>query len=399
MYIQLISIHGLVRGHDIEMGRDSDTGGQIVYVLELARTLAQFDEVEQVDLFTRRIKDKRVSDDYAQEVEELDPKCRIIRLPCGGGRYLRKEKLWPTLDEFVDNMIAFTTREGRTPTVVHGHYADAGYVARVVASAFDVPFIFTGHSLGKPKFDYLAGQGMTWEEAVAEYHIDQRIQVEQDCLAATDLVVTSTSHERDNQYQDYVRDPELRVEVIPPGTDLSRFFPYYHYQTSPAEIDENFKQARHRMHEELRRFFFQPDKPLILALCRPDSARTSAALAALWRVARPAGDGEPRGSAGVRDDIDDLPDSERQVLTDMLLMMDRYDLYGKMAVPKQLDIGLEVPELYRIAASSHGVSVNSAFTELFGLTLIESSACGLPFVSTSNGGPTDIARNCERSRC
>jgi len=27
-YLLLISIHGLIRGHDMELGRDADTGGQ-----------------------------------------------------------------------------------------------------------------------------------------------------------------------------------------------------------------------------------------------------------------------------------------------------------------------------------------------------------------------------------
>ena len=31
--ITLISLHGLIRARDPELGRDSDTGGQITYVL------------------------------------------------------------------------------------------------------------------------------------------------------------------------------------------------------------------------------------------------------------------------------------------------------------------------------------------------------------------------------
>ena len=41
LYIVLISVHGLVRGHDLELGRDADTGGQIKYVVELARALGE----------------------------------------------------------------------------------------------------------------------------------------------------------------------------------------------------------------------------------------------------------------------------------------------------------------------------------------------------------------------
>jgi sucrose-phosphate synthase len=38
--------------------------------------------------------------------------------------------------------------------------------------------------------------------------------------------------------------------------------------------------------------------------------------------------------------------------------------------------------------------VNAAFVEPFGLTFLESSATGLPFVGTHNGGPQDIVKNC-----
>ena len=34
--ITLISLHGLIRAQGPELGRDADTGGQVLYVLELA---------------------------------------------------------------------------------------------------------------------------------------------------------------------------------------------------------------------------------------------------------------------------------------------------------------------------------------------------------------------------
>jgi sucrose-phosphate synthase len=396
MYLQLISVHGLVRGERVEMGRDADTGGQIRYVLELARKLAEFPQVEAVDLITRRIKDRRVDDDYARHVEPLGPKCRLVRLPCGGGRYLRKERLWPHLDEFIDAMIAFTRRTGKTPAVVHGHYADAGYVAKEVAAALNVPFVFTGHSLGKPKLEYLLSEGWTHQEANSELAIDHRINVEQECLMMADLIVTSTKHERDSQWGMYAGSGDAKFEVIPPGTDLQRYFPYYDYDLSHQEIDERFKQARVRMTHDLRRFHFAPDKPLILALCRPDRRKNIGALIdAYGRSNELQAIANLAILAGIRDDIETMPDNEQQVLTDMLLAMDRYNLYGKMAIPKNHDSEFDVPELYRLAASSRGVFVNTAFTELFGLTAIEASAVGLPFVVTENGGPQDIAENCD----
>ena len=396
MYIQLISIHGLIRGNRVEMGRDADTGGQVRYVLELAKTLSEFDEVDQVDLFTRRVKDKTVSEEYSEPIEELGPKCRIVRLPCGGGKYIRKEKLWPHLDDFVDAMISFTRKEGRTPDIVHGHYADAGYVAMEVAGAFGVPLVFTGHSLGRDKKAYLVEEGRSQESIDREFNMDRRIFAEENCLAAAEFVVVSTRHERDKQYAQYNNGGYPTFRVIPPGTSLDRFFPYYDYEISSDNIDPQFKQARMRMANELDRFHFQSDKPLILALCRPDKRKNINALVEAY--------GEDKELqalanlavfAGIRKNIAEMSESEQQVLTDILLMMDRYDLYGRMAVPKRHDSERDVPELYRLAASVGGVFVNPAFVEPFGLTYIESSAVGLPFVGTENGGPQDIKENCE----
>jgi len=98
--------------------------------------------------------------------------------------------------------------------------------------------------------------------------------------------------------------------------------------------------------------------------------------------------------AGIRSNIKKMEENEQEVLTDMLLQMDKYDLYGKLAIPKKHDFATEVPELYRLCAETRGVFVNPALIEPFGLTLIEASACGLPIVATDDGGPRDIVANC-----
>ncbi len=71
------------------MGRDADTGGQTRYVVDLVKELGKRDDVE-VDLFTRLIKDARCDKDYQKSVEQVAEHARIIRLPCGGTKYIRK---------------------------------------------------------------------------------------------------------------------------------------------------------------------------------------------------------------------------------------------------------------------------------------------------------------------
>ena len=64
-----LHLHGLFRGSDLELGRDSDTGGQTTYVLELVRALASSSLVDRVEVLTRQIFDKRISVDYGQPTE------------------------------------------------------------------------------------------------------------------------------------------------------------------------------------------------------------------------------------------------------------------------------------------------------------------------------------------
>lgn len=396
LYIQLFSIHGLIQGKAPELGRDADTGGQVKYVLELARSLGARADVTKVDLITRLIADKTVSRVYSNTVEPLSDKARLIRIQCGGRKYIRKELLWPYLDEMIDRCLKFIKAEGRIPDIFHGHYADGGYVAKELAHIFGVPFIFTGHSMGRHKKNKLLGEGFSAEEINRRYAIDYRIGVEERVIKEAELVVVSTTHERVQQYGLYDNYEAGTYRIIPPGIDIDTFFPYYDLELDTHQQDQVSKQARMALLQELHRFWVNPVKPVVLALCRPDQRKNIGGLITAY--------GEDRELqsianlaifAGIRKNISEMEENERKVLTEMLLLMDRYDLYGKLAIPKKHDFSLEVPELYRLCATAGGVFVNPALVEPFGLTLIEAASCGLPIVATSDGGPQDIVDNCQ----
>ncbi len=396
MHLQLFSIHGLIRGSNLELGRDADTGGQVKYVVDLAKALGENPKVKQVDLFTRYIDDKRVSSDYKQTIEQLTDNVRIVRIKCGGRRYMRKELLWNHLDEYVDNVIKFNKKERNKPDLLHGHYADAGYVTQQLSRMLGVPFIFTGHSLGRNKMQSLSNDGMSMKEMNKYYNIERRIDAEEQVLANSEMVITSTNHEIKNQYSLYQNYKKANFEVVPPGISLEIFYPFYYDEDENWDKDERYMQARHKMHNELERFLSEPKKPLILTICRPDSKKNIPGLVKAYGTHK---DLQMIANlaifAGIRKDIDNMDDNEREVLTELLHLMDKYDLYGKMAIPKKHDPNYEVPELYRMGASIRGVFVNSAFNEPFGLTLIEAAASGLPIIGPDDGGPQDIVKNCK----
>ena len=215
LYIIAISLHGLIRVNSPELGRDADTGGQVKYVLEQAKALGELAEVAKIDLLTRYIEDDAVAPDYAQKFEEISSKARLVRLRCGGRKYLRKELLWPHLEEFIDQAMRFIKQQGRTPDLIHGHYADAGYVGRELADAFDVPFVFTGHSMGRNKLKKLLADGVLPAKIEQQYKMQTRIATEERIIAAAALIITSTRQEVERQYGLYEAKPGNIFRVIP----------------------------------------------------------------------------------------------------------------------------------------------------------------------------------------
>ena len=96
---------------------------------------------------------------------------------------------------------------------------------------------------------------------------------------------------------------------------------------------------------------------------------------------------------GRRDDLRELPKAQQQVIQSVIYLIDKYDLYGKVAYPKRHTPN-DIADLYRLAVQGRGVFINPALTEPFGLTLLEAGATGLPIVATNDGGPCDIIANC-----
>ena len=395
-YIQLFSPHGLIRYNNPEIGRDKDTGGQVKYVLEFLESLSQHPQVRKVDLFTRRIIDKRVSSAYEKEIEIVNEKARIIRMTCGGNSYRAKETLWDHLDEFVDKTIRFIERQDDFPDVVHGHYADGNYLAGQISEVYGVPFLATGHSLGRNKKNILLKEGLAEDTINEKFNMKRRIVVEENLLEKADVVIVSTQHEIDTQYSLYKNKKAGKFEVVPPGVNTNLFYPFYRFDMPSFKMTIEQEQALYRVNSDIERFLFNPAKPLILSIGRADKRKN------FETIIQSFGEDKELQAmanlaifAGVRRDITQMPVDEKDILTNLLLLLDKYDLYGKMAVPKKNDPTLEVPEIYRVAARKKGVFVNATPGENFGLTIVEAAACGLPVVASPTGGPKEILDHCQ----
>ncbi|MCO5610976.1 hypothetical protein L7F22_065224 [Adiantum nelumboides] len=439
LYIVLISIHGLVRGYNMELGRDSDTGGQVKYVVELARALAMMQEVYRVDLLTRQICSPDVDWSYWEPTEMLTHEdtedagegsgAYIVRIPCGPrDQYVAKERLWPYVQEFVDGALAHVLSMSRAlgeqvhggerhvwPHVIHGHYADAGNIACLLAGALNVPMVLTGHSLGRNKLEQLLKQGCDTKEVInSTYRIMRRIEGEELSLDGAEIVITSTRQEIEEQWGLYDGfDVKLervlrarakegmscygrympRMVVIPPGMDFSNVISP-EVEDGDADVgplsEPISPKPEPTIWGEIKRFFSNPHKPIILALARPDPKKNLTTLVKAFGECRPLRElANMVLIMGNRDDIDGMSGGNASVLTTILKLIDKYNLYGLVAYPKHHKQS-DVPSIYRLTARTKGVFINPALVEPFGLTLIEAAAHGIPTVATKNGGPVDI---------
>ena len=378
-----LHLHGLIRSNSLELGRDPDTGGQTQYVLELVKSLANTSEVDQVDLVTRLIKDTKVDKSYSQEREFIEPGAQIIRFQFGPAKYLRKELLWPYLDELTQNLIQYYKKHENKPNFIHAHYADAGYVGVRLSQALKIPFIFTGHSLGREKKRKLLEAGLKLNQIEKLYCISKRIKAEEEALKYTDIVVTSTKQESVFQYSQYNSFLTEKCKVISPGVDHIKFH-HIHSTTETSEIDNMM-------------FPFLKDirKPPFLAISRAVRRKNIPSLVeAYGRSEKLKRKANLVLVLGCRDNTSKLDPQQRDVFQQIFEMIDKYNLYGKVAYPKKHSPS-NIPSLYRWAACRGGIFVNPALTEPFGLTLLEASSCGLPIISTDDGGPKEIHSKCE----
>ncbi|WP_061933037.1 HAD-IIB family hydrolase [Aureimonas sp. AU22] len=373
MFILHVALQGCLRARDVEYGLTADTGGHIRYLLDLVEASAADPAVSRIVVATRRFEDARLGGDYAQGAERIDGKTEIVRFWTDHPGYLEKEALHTEVESFADGLVAFIEAQDQRPAVIHAHYADAASVAAIVEARLGIPFVFTAHSLGLVKREAM---GLP---AGADAALDRRIEAENAALERAALVIASSRDEAEVQWAGYRSYEPGRIRILAPGSDLTRF------AGAPTCV---------RVDASIARFLREPEKPVILALARPVAKKNLAALVRAYGES-PALQAAANLVifAGTREDYAALDGDMAVTVAEILALIDRYDLYGRVAYPKQ-HRPEDVPAIYAHARERGGIFVNPALNEPFGLTLLEASAAGLPLVATDSGGPNDIVEMC-----
>ena len=183
-----------------------DSGGQNVYVNHVARKLAA--RGHHVDVFTRR-------DAAGQPV--VSPLCagaRVIHVPAGPARFVRKEELLPYMPAFAASC-EMLLRNTQPYDLAHANFFMSGLVASRLKESMRLPFAMTFHALGLVRLKH---QGQ------ADAFPSTRVDIERQCVRDADAIIAECPQDAEDLRQLYGAS-ERKLSMVPCGFDRDEFSP------------------------------------------------------------------------------------------------------------------------------------------------------------------------------
>jgi mannosylfructose-phosphate synthase len=343
--IAMLSTHGYF--DPLPLLGQTDTGGQVLYVLELSKALSRLGI--KVDIFTRWFDPER------PPIETVPgcPEVRVVRIPGGPMNFVIKEEIYGLLPELAKNMESFIRENHLEYDLFHGHYVDAGIVTMEMARRFGKPAYFTAHSLGAWKRERMEGDP---EEMERQFNFNHRIAEEKRIYDTLNghTVTSALQLEKLRTLYGYTGN---NVEIIPPGVDIRKFRPLGNGE-EPAKTD-------------------LPEK-YIFCLSRVDSNKGyDLLLNAFARVCSVVDDVYLVTSGGSAN-----PQPREQEVLDMMhRIMNERGISERVRFVGHVDERLMIP-YYQNAR----FFVMPSIFEPFGMTVQESMASGVPVIASRFGG-------------
>jgi D-inositol-3-phosphate glycosyltransferase len=334
-----------------------DTGGMNVYVRDLSRFLGRAGI--GVDVFTRS------QDEHVPHVlHDLGYGNRVVHVPAGPEIPMEKDRLADYLPTFVDNILDFSARKRVDYDLVHSHYWLSGLATQELVKQWQVPFVQMFHTLGMMKDRVARSQ----DESASPF----RIESERQLLRSADRVVAATQAEL-AQFQWLYKVETKNVRVIPPGVDITRFYPI------PKDEAKEFVGIAPSDTMILFVGRIEPLKGIDTLLQAMAELKSAGKLQAHCRCLAVIGGDPPASKAD--------PGEELVRLRAMVEELGMGDLVAFLGSRNQDTL----PYYYSAAE----VVVVPSHYESFGLVALEAMACGRPVVASETGGLAFLVRDGE----
>ena len=224
--------------------------------------------------------------------------------------------------------------------IIHAHYWMSGLIAKDISNKFNIPYIFTSHSLG----------------VFLEGYNKERADCEKIVMSSSQFVTASTNYEQTLISESYQVDNQ-KIKQINPGVDYELFVPDQSIDRENIFLSIGRIQQQKGQLETLRflNLFKEVETDFMCYFV-----------------------GGPSGSSG-DEYLSELKESVKE-----LSLSSHVEFLGNLP---QVDI--------RNLLNSAKLLIHTSQYETFGLVAIEANSMGVPVLTTNNGSMQEIITNKE----
>jgi sucrose synthase len=430
--IVLVSAHGWF-GQEGVLGRP-DTGGQVVYVLDQAKSLEKqlqedamlaglegLNVQPKVIILTRLIpnSDGTMCNQRLEKVHGSE-NAWILRVPLREfnpnmtQNWISRFEFWPYLETFaIDSERELLAELQGTPDLIVGNYTDGNLVAFLLSRRMKVTQCNIAHALEKSKYLF---SNLYWQDLDDKYHFSLQFTADLIAMNAANFIVSSTyqeivgTNDSVGQYESYkcftmpdlyhvVNGTELfspKFNVVPPGVNENYYFPYTRTEDRVESDSIRLEEMLFTLEDPSQIFgkLDDPSKRPLFSMARLDRIKNLTGLAECFGRSKELQEHCNLILVAGKINLEESGDNEeRDEIVKLYQIIDEYNLHGKI---RWLGVRLsktDSGEIYRVISQRKGVFVQPALFEAFGLTILEAMISGLPTFATEFGGPLEIIQD------
>ncbi|MBN1374776.1 MAG: glycosyltransferase [Dehalococcoidia bacterium] len=183
------------------------TGGMNIYIQNLARELAQ--RGHMVDIYTA----SRTGDEQCTAAK-LTQGIQLLHIKAANFSTLSESNLDSHVSDIAGSILSRCRLYDYRYDIIHSHYWLSGLVGKVLQESWEIPHVTMFHTLARLK--NMAG--------TSSLEPDFRIQYEQKVINSCNMIIASTSMEKQALLLEYGAIPD-NISVIPCGIDPELFRP------------------------------------------------------------------------------------------------------------------------------------------------------------------------------